>query len=124
MKKLILFALIISAVAFSSCKKEETKYYYYYTTSRHLVDVTGMPENNLSQLDSYLVENKFGKVFEFTTKEAEEEWQSFVNATSEMEIFVNEDSYFQVSFDRYEKQEGQNMVAVENIGKLRWGEGQ
>ena len=124
MKKLILFALIISAVAFSSCKKEETKYYYYYTTSRHLVDVTGMPENNLSQLDSYLVENKFGKVFEFTTKEAEEEWQSFVNATSEMEIFVNEASYFQVSFDRYEKQEDQNMVAVENIGKLRWGEGQ
>lgn len=124
MKKLILFALIISAVAFSSCKKEETKYYYYYTTSRHLVDVTGMPENNISQLDTYLVENKFGKVFEFTTKEAQEEWQSFVNATSEMEIFVNEDSYFQVSFDRYEKQEGQNMVAVENIGKLRWGEGQ
>ena len=122
MKKVILIALAIIALGFSSCNKQETPGYYCYSNKFHLSEALGMPENNVTELDQYLVTNKFEKIFTLTKEEAEAEWESFITATEAMTIFLNEDSYYEVSFDRCEKQD-QTMVPVENIGKKRWGNG-
>ena len=119
MKKLFLVALAIVAIGFSSCKKAEVPSYYFYTSTHQIVEVTGMPENQITDLEN-LLSQKNNQTFYLTKAQALEEWQSFLTATDNMTIFLNEDSFYEVSFDRYEPQ-GSQMVAVENIGKKHWG---
>lgn len=119
MKKIFLIALAIVAIGFTSCKKAEVPCYYYYTSSHQIVEVTGMPENQIADLERLLSE-KSNTVFYLTKAQAQQEWQSFLTATDNMTIFLNEGSFYEVSFDRYEPQ-GNEMIAVENIGKKHWG---
>lgn len=117
MKKLILIAAAIIALGFTSCNKTATV--YYYTSNMQLNYVSGEP-NNVSELENYLT-YKLGTPFYLNKKEAQKEWQSFLDATSNMNITLNSASSYDVSFDRYESQGGSQMVAVENVGKKHWG---
>lgn len=122
MKRIILtFISIVFAYAMTSCDKaRETDYYSYYVSfGNHYTSF--MPEvSDFSAIDEAIESRINIPPYELTRKEAEAEWQSFLDSVDESRLVINEGDYYTVKFCR-EEIRGNRFEPVETIGEKTWG---
>ena len=115
MKKVMFLAITLVALVCTSCTKTDTKGYYSYSP---IMNIHG-PGNNTTELDDAL-RPKLGKTMQLTKSEARAEWNSFMSSVSNINVTLNDSSYYSVKFCRREEKDGQ-FVNVETIGEHTWG---
>ncbi len=115
MKKVMFLAITLVALVCTSCTKTDTKGYYSYSP---IMNIHG-PGNNTTELDDAL-RPKLGKTMQLTKSEAHAEWNSFMSSVSNINVTLNDSSYYSVKFCRREEKDGQ-FVNVETIGEHTWG---